>query len=108
MKKMKRNRAGQYIPVEYANEIIETLKSKREFGDEFMAGATFALSYLTCPEGEGMHGATIEEFAENAVRVMEVIRCVSPETVMAIKDIVDDLKANSITVRSARIVGVSR
>ena len=108
MKKMKENREGQYIPAEYAYEIIETLESNSEFDDEFVKGAAFALSYLTCPAGEGMHGATIEEFAENAVKVMTRLRSVPPEVIELTEKIVGDLKADGFNVKDARIIGVIR
>lgn len=51
--KMKENRAGSYVPREFAEEIVATIESY-EMEPEFAQGAACVLAYLSCPEGSGM------------------------------------------------------
>jgi len=49
LEKMKRNRAGRYIPREFADEIVGTLEDY-DLEPEFIEGAACVLSYLTAPK----------------------------------------------------------
>lgn len=70
LEKMKRNRAGRYIPREFADEIVGTLEDY-DLEPEFIEGARSALSYLTCPEGSDMHGAEFPKYLDNGVEVVD-------------------------------------
>lgn len=99
--KMKRNRAGSYIPLKFAEEIVDTLES-RELEPEFVEGAVCVLSYLCCPEGSEMHGAEFASFLDNGLRVME---SQPPAEVMsAAREVIEMLKANGVEVVDAYIV----
>lgn len=62
--KMKENRAGSYVPREFAEEIVATIESY-EMEPEFVQGAACVLAYLSCPDGSGMHGAEFPSFLDN-------------------------------------------
>lgn len=101
MKKMKENRAGSYVPLGFASEMIETIEDF-DMGEEFAHGALCALSYLTCPEGHDMHGKTFEEFLDNFIKVADAMPPAEVESI--VKKIVAQLEASGIEVVEARIV----
>lgn len=70
LEKMKRNRAGRYIPREFADEIVGTLEDY-DLEPEFIEGAACVLSYLTCPEGSDMHGAEFPKYLDNGLLALE-------------------------------------
>lgn len=99
--KMKRNRAGRYIPREFAEEIVETIESY-ELEPEFAEGAVCVLSYLCCPEGSEMHGAEFASFLDNGLRVMESRP--PAEVMSAARAVIETLKASGVEVVDAYVV----
>lgn len=67
MKKMKESKSGQYMPLEFAEEIIATLE-EHEADPEFISGAVCILSYMACPPSSPMHGVEFGPFFENGMR----------------------------------------
>lgn len=104
MEKMKENKAGQYIPHKFASEIIETLEEREDISEDFARGAAVTLSFLTCPKGESMHGAPLNEFIDNA---LSYINDMPPEEVISQAEaVIAQLRAAGINVVSAGIVKV--
>lgn len=66
--KMKENRAGHYIPEDFAVEFVDEM-DKLHLSDEFIKGACCAFAYLTCSENDDMHGRTPAEFLKNTAEI---------------------------------------
>lgn len=99
--KMKRNRAGRYIPREFADEIVGTLEDY-DLEPEFIEGAACVLSYLTCPEGSDMHGAEFPKYLDNGLLALEAEP--PAEVMSAAREVIELLKANGVEVVVAFIV----
>lgn len=69
-KKMRENKAGNYIPNRFAEEISDALLAS-DMPDDFVRGGEVVLGYLSCREGEDMHGAGIAEWLDNASVIIE-------------------------------------
>lgn len=101
MEKMKKNKAGHYIPTAYANEIVSAIKAQG-LPDDFADGAAFALSYVSCPKDQEMHGAGIADYINNAMVIIndKALRGVINEA----DKIIEWLKDHGLNVTSAYIV----
>ena len=103
MKKMKENKAGNYIPRKIANEIIDVILKRDDVDDSFVDGAATVLAYLTCPEDKPMNGAEIGKFVDNALYRLD--RCDDMANVMSqAQKVIDELKAAGINVVEAFIM----
>ena len=96
--KMKENRAGSYVPREFAEEIVATIESY-EMEPEFVQGAACVLAYLSCPDGSGMHGAEFPSFLDIGIRAAE-----KRPAADAARKVIDALKAGGIEVVDAYVV----
>ena len=117
LEKMKKNRAGNYIPNEYAVEFLDEIKKRKDkFPEGFLDGAACALAYLSTTEKMDTYGKTAEEYVINATHVYDVIEIDSLIELGDAKDIkgaenkarkiISDLKARGITVVDAYLVEV--
>lgn len=101
MKKMKENRAGSYVPLRFAAEMVGVIEDF-DMGEGFANGALCVLSYLSCPKGTDMHGKTFEEFLGNFVKGVDGE--VPAEVASLAEKVVEQLKAAGIEVVETRIV----
>lgn len=103
MKKMKENKAGNYIPRKFADEIVEAILKRDEVDNSFVDGASTVLAYLTCPEDNPMNGVDIDKFVDNALYRLDC--CDDMANVMSkAQKVIDELKAAGINVVEAYIV----
>lgn len=68
--------------VEAFCEALTDIEEEQGMHPLFTEGMLAAFSFVTCPEGEEMHGATLAEFAENAwdkARTLFIIDAVREE-----------------------------
>ena len=103
LEKMKRNRAGRYIPHEFADEIVGTLEDY-DLEPEFIEGAVCVLSYLTCPEDSDMHGAEFPKYLDNGLKGEEAENTPPAEVMSAAREVIELLKANGVEVVDAFIL----
>lgn len=101
LEKMNRNRAGRYIPREFADEIMGTLEDY-DLEPEFIDGAACILAYLICPEDSDMHGAEFPKFLDNGLLALEAEPLA--EVMSAASEVIELLKANGVEVADAFIV----
>ena len=98
LEKMKKNRAGNYIPIEFVVEIVNTIKAS-DFSDDFLTGAHVALSYLCCPKKESMHGAGFDDYLKNARAILDLKNRVSKT-----REVISMLKSFGIEVIDVEVV----
>lgn len=108
--KMKENRAGSYIPEEFAREFLDEVeKNKDDFPEGFLAGAACALSYLICPKSVPVYGKTHAEYIRNAAIGFKVASAKGTAFEKAEEDalrIVEALEAAGFHVDDAYLVEV--
>lgn len=107
MKKMKENKAGNYIPIKFAKEIEKKLAERSDVSNEFARGAAFALSYLTCPKDMEMYGKDFDFYLENALAVMAIrdnANSADSDNISQAQAVINELKDLGINVVEAYIV----
>ena len=107
MKKIKENKAGNYIPIKFAKEIEKKLAEHSDVSNEFARGAAFALSYLTCPKYMGMYGKDFDFYLENALVVMAIrdnAKSADSDSISQAQAVINELKDLGINVVEAYVV----
>lgn len=97
--KMKACAAGVNIPAERAREIVEALIDS-DAPDEFVAGAAFAGTFLSCPKDDPRFGMGPAEFYDYGPIMEEP----PAEIVSAAMEVIEQLKAHGVKVVEAYIV----
>ena len=99
LEKMKKNRAGHYIPREFAEEIDAVIKQS-DCSISFQRGARTVLAYLCCREGKDMHGVGFGDYLKNA----RIIQAHRDRAASEAHEVISFLKALGVDVVEVEIV----
>ncbi len=105
MQKMKENRAGHYIPIKFADEIEEHLRSREDASLDFVYGACSVLAFLTAKENDGMRGTTPEEYFTNSLLWLNGKKQ-QEEAMGKAQEVIEQLEAMGVEVVGVNIVRV--